>query len=270
VALSKTLKRMVEGSHHDPLGLDSHLQKFVMAGGGFTFSKDTRKLARRLLGEDVRHRNPDIFHASAAGDCRRKQLLALYHPDFERVDPLAAVQRMGDGKWGHLKWQLTFHQMGILRESEFQVLYKPWNAGGAPDGVLVLPWLDKTKFLLEVKTVSDRRFGEILRNNAPERSFILQTHTYIQALDLSNIIYWIENKATNDWIYFWQKRDYEVIKYLRKRYKKLNEARREGVLLKPDCTFLNKDPMYYQCHFKKLCINLLKEDGVWQKYKPQK
>ncbi len=270
MALSKTLKRMVEGSHSDPLGLDERLQEFFEHDGGFTFSKSTRKLSRRLMGKDVRLRDPEIFHASSAADCKRKQLLAIFNPDYERRDPLAAIQRMGDGKWGHLKWQLIFHEMGLLRRSEFQVKYEPWNAGGAPDGVLILPWLsDDTEFLLEVKTVSDYRFGNILRTGKPERGHVFQTHTYIQALDLSNIIYFYENKNTNDWKYIWQERDYAIIKRLRKRYKILNRAKDSGELLKPECTFRINDEMYRFCHLKKLCINLLKEDGTWPNYNPR-
>ncbi len=267
--LGKELKRMLEGNR-DPLGLDAELHKYFKRGDPFQFSQKTIDLAVEILrGGEIRNRDPKIFHASAAGACRRQQILAIYHPDRIRVDPLDAIQRMDDGKWGHLKWQMVLYEMGLLKRWEFQVRYRPWNAGGAPDGVLVLPWLDPDReFLLEIKRVSDYRFTQMLRTGAPEHGFILQTHTYIQATDLAHIIYFVENKNTNDWKIFYQRRDLEVVKYLRERYKYMNHYLLNKSVPPPDCTFQKNDKMFQYCDMKKICIDRLKKKGTWKQYGP--
>jgi hypothetical protein len=274
--LGDNLRRIVQ-SHldegvRDPLGLDAKLIEYFMSGKAFVFSKSARRLAMEILkSEDIRQtsRSLDFWHASSTGDCRRKQIIAKRYPDFVRVDPLTAIQRMDDGKWGHLKWQLIFHELGLLERCEYLVHYRPWNAGGSPDGELVLRYRDPdTKFLLEIKRVSSYRFANILRTQEPERPHILQTHTYIQATDLTNIIYFYENKDTNDWRIFWQKRDLDVIKYLRRYFNYLNDYEERGKVPPPDCTFKRSDKMFLYCEYKKLCIERLKKAGLWEKYGP--
>lgn len=274
--LSSNLKRIVQ-SHkdtevRDPLGLDAKLVEYFMGKNPFVFGESSLKLAMRLMAsEDIRQtsRRPDLWHASSAGSCKRQALLLRRYTDLVRVDPLTAIQRMDDGKWGHLKWQLIFNEMGLLERCEFEVEYKPWGSGGSPDGILVLRYRDpETEFLLEIKRVSSRRFADILRTQKPEWPHVLQTHSYIQALDLSNIIYFYENKDTNDWRIFWQKRDLDVIRYLRGYYKTLNEKLEEGRISKPECTFQLKDKMYFYCPVRKICVERLKKNGLWEKYAP--
>ncbi len=236
----------------------------MMSKTALEFPPDTLKLAMQLLGsEELRDRDPNIFHASQAGECRRQQIIYLDHwrEIGRRIDTIDSIRRMAEGKWSHVKWQLIFHHMGILERCEFQVRYAPWNTGGAPDGVLVLPWInDETRFLVEVKGVSDYRFGNILRTNAPEANHILQTHTYIQALDYSNIIYIYENKNTQDWKIFYQKRDIEIVKFLRKRYRYMNAFHFLDTLPPPDCTFSMTDKMYRWCPAKNFCKQNLRSD----------
>lgn len=274
--LSADLKRIVsahkDSEVRDPLGLDAVLIDYFMGKNPFQFSRSTLKLAMRLMAsEDIRQssRRPDLWHASSAGSCRRQAVILRRYPDLVRVDPITAIQRMDDGKWGHLKWQLILHELGLLERCEFEVEYRPWRLVGSPDGVVVLRYRDpNTRFILEIKRVSSRRFADILLTQKPEMQHIFQTHGYIQATDLSNIIYFYENKDTNDWRIFWQKRDIEIIRYLRGYYSFLNQKMDERKVPKPDCTFQRKDKMFYFCPVKKICIERLKNNGTWKRYAP--
>lgn len=266
--LSSTLRKLVETHSEgtrDPLGLDIKIQEYFTQQDPFKFSKSTRALINTLLkGEDPKRRDPNIFHASQAANCRRQQVAVIQHHDeFPReVLDLGGMQRTTEGRWTHIKWQAIFHQMGILEECEFFVTYKPWRAGGSPDGKLWLPWLDETRFLLEVKSMSKYRFEKAIRAGRPEYGHVLQTHTYLQSTDLFDIVYLYENRDTQEWKIWYQKRDLKVVKTLRKRYRYMQRHLAELELPKPDCTFKPQDEMYRWCPIKAWCKNKLKEEGV--------
>lgn len=259
--LSNTLRRMVQAhneSTRDPLGLDAKLQEYFMQEDPFKFSKGTRQLILRLLrqGEDPHKRDPEIFHASQAANCRRQQVAVIQHHDEwpEKALDLSGMQRTTEGRWSHVKWQAIFFQMGLLSRAEFFVYYKPWKAGGSPDGGLILPWLDKkNEFLLEVKSMSRYRFEQALRAGKPEPGHVMQTHTYIQALDLDDIVYLYENRDTQDWKIFYQKRDLTVVKNLRRRFRYMQRHIDSGDLPKPDCALVPQDPMYRWCPIRDWC-----------------
>lgn len=244
-----------------------------MSERAFNFGFSQKRLLLELLREpDPNRRNPNLFHASGAGGCRRQQVIlrAEHSALGKRIDDLGAKQRFAEGRWSHIKWQLVLHHMGLLQRAEFVVEYAPWSVMGSPDGVLVLPWLSKnTEFLLEVKGVSDYRFGRILRTGSPEKDHIFQTHSYIQALELSNILYLYENKNTQDIKIFYQKRDIRIVQELRERFKYMNRHIKEGVLPIPDCRLEPTDIMYRYCPVRDYCKQRLKEEGIYKKYVPK-
>lgn len=258
--LSNTLRRMVEAHSEetrDPLGLDAKLQEYFLGEDPYKFNHVTRRLVLALMhGQDPRRRDPSVFHASAAGNCRRQQVIGIRYHDLlvPQEKSLDGEQRMGEGRWSHIKWQAIFSNMGLLVRAEYLVEYEPWHVMGSPDGEIRLPWLSqRDRFLLEVKSMSRYRWELAVKAGQPEMPHQYQTHTYIQATDLQDIVYLYENRDTQDWKIFYQKRDLDIVKFLRKRYRYMNYHLVEGELPKPDCTFKLSDKMYLYCPVREFC-----------------
>jgi len=275
VPLGNTLRRLVmsqqSSGQGDPLGLGAALDEYFLTDEDpFKFEGETAGLMWDLMtSEEIRDRDPKIFHASSSSNCRRQQVLIRLGItiDLKRVDPLDAIQRMDDGKWGHIKWQLILHKMGILQRCEFKVSHTGWKAGGAPDGVILIPWLRRLgQLILEIKRVSDYRFKNIIKSQAPERSHIYQTHVYQESADIHRTAYLYENKNTNQHKIILQERDPRIVRELSRRYKYMNRWVDRKVPPKPECKLNSSDMMYRQCPVKDQCIKILKEQGLWAKY----
>ena len=200
------------------------------------------------------------FGGSNSSQCMRQQMFDLKLGRKGRTEPdYKLLSIFDDGNWRNLRWILMFHRMGILKTYEETGFSKKYNISWTPDCRLDLSpyygeeWSDVP---VEIKGMNNNEFGEFRRrsgrgNFASSRT--MQVHTYMLASGLKHWLVWAENKNTQDLEEFWMPRDANIIRYLKNRYKYMNDALVNKALPAVECELDDSDPKYVRCHRKRDC-----------------
>ena len=206
------------------------------------------------------------FSASSSARCMREQMLntrlglkGIKEPDTRLINIF------DDGFWRNLRWILNFHRMGILKEYEKSSYDKKTNISWTPDCKVDLSAYygdEYNNVPVEIKGMHTGEFGEFLKKTGRSRwaaSRTMQVHAYMLAEGEKNWLIWAEDKNTQNFEEYWMPRDPVIIKYLKRRYKYMNEAVTQGVLPAIECDMDPADPKYVRCDRSKECSKLASE-----------
>lgn len=175
-------------------------------------------LKRREAGYQHARHSP-----STANHCIRRSVFQyLGHKGEEVKDPNTLVKFDG-GNFGHLRWQMYFHEMGLLRGAEVVSLHPDLRVAGTCDGIMDIPlegWdremtREEVRALidsgtvpvwsgvLEIKEMFSRRWTNNRTGGTPEAKTRWQGDLYCianQRVDpsIEGTVFWFENKDTNE------------------------------------------------------------------------
>lgn len=203
----KILDRLIKNMkkrEQDPLGplLDAYYME-----------RDTaeNRLEEYIITMRPRPRPGGRFSPSSIGGCQRQAVFKFARmPGQRRVDP--DRQRIFDqGDWIHHKWQATWLDMEqVLGRDRFKVISNEGKVlipelyiAGNSDSVLRLRNEQdrRKKFVLDIKSINDRGFQYVCRNDEPIPEHVEQLTTYGEGLRRAGMsitygVLFYENKDT--------------------------------------------------------------------------
>jgi hypothetical protein len=217
------------------------------------YSKAAQEFAAtQLAGKSGSQRlRKRMFRASSAGQCTRRQVLAMAGvPKMEKITPdLAAI--FATGHFIHLKWQMQGLTAGWLKVAEVPVDRDDLRAGGTMDGICH----DDGGF--ELKSINSRGFGSV-NTYGPKDMHDFQVHhyMYLGGLDHFSIVY--ENKDTQEWREFLVPRNEKTIRDVRESIERLNEYLDNKKLppVLPECAAMSPVGPFRNCPFKDSCLKI--------------
>lgn len=198
-------------------------QAWRIANQDHVFSDEALELAIHIL----KRREKGYRHArhspSTANHCIRRSVLEyMGYKSAPVVDPVT-LGKFDGGNFGHLRWQMLFFDMGILRDAEVVAYYPDWRVAGTCDGIMDIPlegWnRDMTRAevralvesgdvpvwsgTLEIKEMFSRRWANNRSGGQPEPKVRWQGDLYTLCLqrtspELQGTVFWFENKDTNE------------------------------------------------------------------------
>ena len=206
------------------------------------------------------------YSGGSSVNCMRKQMIDILSSDSDTPPPdpeyrLSLI--FEDGNWRNLKWLVEFHRMGILKEYEKTSYNSKINLSWTPDARVDLSAYYGEEYSdvpVEIKGANDWEFQEFRKRSGRGRqaaSRIMQIHAYMLAENVDHWLVFMENKNTQDIEEYWCKRDPNIIKLLRRKYKYMEEARRLKVLPAIECGMVETDSMYMRCPRNKECSKLV-------------
>ena len=191
-----------------------------------------------------------MFRASAAHDCKRKQLLNIAGVEQKREIESRLSGIFQTGNFLHLKWQMSGLTEGWLVKAEVPVDRDELNAGGTMDGVLY------TGGGFEFKSINDRGWGRVT-SFGPLDAHIAQVHNYMYLGDVDHFSVVYENKNTGEWREFKVQRNESLIDAARDGFDDLNNMLDEQIL--PNALADCKDRQgstYRNCPFRDVCLSI--------------
>lgn len=248
------------------------VEKFLIKTGTDIqiISKSDQKIIEKLvkiqsIRQDER-KGRTTFSGSSAAACMREQAIG-FMKGYERPrisDPKAALI-FDDGNWRSLKWTLLFNKMGLLKHTEDVVFYPKYNVSGTPDAELDLsryyPEFDDLVGV-EIKGMHTYEWKQFSVGEARSKWAIgryLQSQVYMLITGRKFWIIWGENKNDQSFEENVVYRNKEIIRYLKRRYNYMLEAREQKMLPHTECIFENSDPKFKWCNQKDNCQALLKK-----------
>jgi hypothetical protein len=248
------------------------VEKFLIETGTDIqiISKSDAEIIKKLV--DIQSKRQDerkgrtTFSGSSAAACMREQAIG-FMKGYERPrisDPKAALI-FDDGNWRSLKWTLVFNKMGLLVKTEDMSFNRKYNVSGTPDAELDLsgyyPEFDGLVGV-EIKGMHTYEWKQFSVGEAISKWAIgryLQCQAYMLITGRKFWIIWGENKNDQSFEENVIYRNSEIIRYLRRRYNYMLEARDQKILPHTECTFENSDPKFKWCGQKDNCQKLLKK-----------
>jgi hypothetical protein len=238
------------------------VDQFLLTNELTDFTDGEIALASRLLSQWNLERTHEFHSPSSASACLRQQMLTYHGYKGAEVDDPYLKAIFDDGNWRHLRWHMIFIRMqraGLLKvvDIEKRLVYKPWLMGGTPDDVLDIPTEDGTvRVVVDTKGAHDDKFKSIVSTNAPVDGHEWQLHDYMVGLRLGRGILWYDNKNTQRYHELMVRRDPEIVRELRRRYKVLAESRDTGILPDHGCSMQPSDLIFKRCRQRLNCIRL--------------
>lgn len=229
-------------------------------------------LQRRQKGYPHARHSP-----STANHCIRRSVLQYLGHKGEDVKDANTLGKFDGGNFGHLKWQMYFYDMGMLRDAEVPSMDGDLRSAGTCDGIIDIPLSGWDKMMtreqvralvdsgdvevwsgtLEIKEMFSRRWANNRPNVEPKTRWqgeLYQRMNERRFDDLDGALFWLENKDTNEIIEY----DLEPDKLLRKRiddfYAEANALVDSGTL--PPRPYKDSDYECRYCPLLQLCKKL--------------
>jgi len=196
-------------------------------------------------------RRKRMFRASAAGTCKRRQVLAyIGHPQRKEEITSTLGNIFATGNFLHLKWQMQGLTAGWLIEAEVPMDKPEINAGGTADGKLV------TKGGFEFKSINDRGFTYVM-TYGPKLDHQDQTDNYMYLGDMDHYSIVYENKNNGEWREFRREREEANMRRVAERFDELNTFVSDRRLPKvlDDCQ-AETGVQFRQCPFRDTCLKM--------------
>lgn len=185
------------------------------------------------------------FGASSRGTCKRRQVFGYLGMPVAKIrDPqLQAI--FNDGKFRHIRWQLTLLQAGLIDRVEHRFRMTKYKLKVSLDGSK-----RDDGYFVEVKGM--RSYASTMTD--VDKHHNLQIHTCMLASGIDTAVYIPEEKGTNDWREIVIHRDEKVIEQVRRELKSLNRSVDNMELpdVKNEC--YKKVGEYKSCPYAVLCL----------------
>ncbi|HTD18402.1 MAG TPA: hypothetical protein VK667_02605 [Ktedonobacteraceae bacterium] len=256
------LKELLANRNNPNKILTPLVDQFLLTNSLTDFTEEEIALATRLMTLWTKERDHDFHSPSSASACLRQQMLTYLDYKGSEVDDPYLKNIFDDGNWRHLRWHMIFVRMqraGLLKvvKIEEKIKYQPWFLSGTPDDVLDIPSAEGiVRVVVDVKGAHDEKFNTIVSTGQPVDGHEWQLHGYMVGLRLGRGILFYENKNTQRYHELAVKRDPEIVRELRRRYKVLKQSRETNILPSHGCSMQAGDIVKKRCRQRLNCIRL--------------
>ena len=225
------------------------VNKWLMANPNHIWSDESIDLARSILRRREKTYPYERHSPSSFNGCMRKSVIMFKGYKGKDPEEYRTWRLFLDGNFGHLKWQMTLFEMGILRKAEVPVLIPDMKAGGTCDGILGIPKegydpkMTRAEVLdlasgdnlisssLEVKNHNEYIWK--LNKGQPKENTEWQGHLYTHGIrkmaalhddypEVTHTCFIIDNKNTSEVIEHFVEWDDKWVKKLKRYYNKVN------------------------------------------------
>lgn len=202
-------------------------QSWRIAHQDHVFSDEAIELAHHVLQRRLKG-YPHVRHSpSTANHCIRRSVLQYMGYPSEPVRDATTLGKFDGGNFGHLRWQMYFFDMGLLRAAEVPASDPDLRVAGTCDGIIDIPLVDWDRDMsredvrglieylqatdttkvwsgaLEIKEMFSKRWLNNRSAGQPEPKTRWQGDVYCLALqrkypELEGTVFWFENKDTNE------------------------------------------------------------------------
>lgn len=188
------------------------------------------------------------FHPSQLYQCERAQVFGFIGvPGKEHHHSPELLNLFNDGKWRHIRWQITLLNARIITQVEVPVRVPKYRFFGSMDGLN-----EPERWMLELKGTS--QFADIKTHNVALPAHVKQVHGYLfGAPDIEEAVILYEDKSSNQWHEIIVRRRKNVIREIEGILNALNEAVEHKHLppILPECQ--RGEGAYRQCQYGYLC-----------------
>ena len=167
-----------------------------------------RNLIEELVerGEVVQGNRPYIGHSSLGGSCHR-HIWLNFRWAYERSIPKRIQRIFERGHWAEERIVNDLISAGInVYGRQDELVDETGHVMGHTDGIVSgLPGDEDTPYLLEIKTMNDKRFKQYLKDGLKltNPKYWVQIHLYMGYLNISKCLFIVENKDN-------EHRDYQM------------------------------------------------------------
>ncbi len=206
---------------------------------------------------------------STANHCIRRSVFQYMGRKGEEVKDPNTLVKFDGGNFGHLRWQMYFFEMGLLRAAEVVSYHPAMRVAGTCDGIMDIPlegWdREMTRLevralidsgtvpvwsgVLEVKEMFSRRWENNRSGGQPEPKTRWQGDLYYLCNKrieptLQGTVFWFENKDTNELVEYDLPATPAAIKRMEEFYDQVENYVESGTL--PERPYTNSS---YECRY---------------------